>query len=95
MGRRRTPAGEGTAQVRLDDDVELLVAGLPQDPVTQDAGVGDHRVETAESVDRGVDEEIGRLGRADRGDHDRGASPGRVDESGGLLGPVRSRGGHR
>ena len=38
-------AGEGAAQVHVDDRVELLVGHLPQHAVAQDAGVGDEHVE--------------------------------------------------
>ncbi|GAA2794426.1 hypothetical protein GCM10020219_077090 [Nonomuraea dietziae] len=49
----------------VDHRVEVLVGHLPQDPVAQDARVGDHHVEPAELLDRGGDQPLGHLGAAD------------------------------
>lgn len=57
--------GEGGAEVGGDDGVEVVVGHLPQHPVTQDACVGDHDVETAEGVDRAGHEAVRGLGGAD------------------------------
>ena len=85
---RRADAGERAAQVDLDDGVEVVVGHLPQHPVAQHAGVGDHHVEPAELLDRPVDEPLGGLRGADRHDlGDGAAARGRdlVDDRGGGL----------
>ena len=46
--RRRARARERAAQVRPDDEVEVLVGHLPQHLVAQHARVGDHDVQPAE-----------------------------------------------
>ena len=59
VDRRGARARERAAQVRVDDEVEVLVAHLPEDAVAQDARVGDHRVEATEVADRARDERLG------------------------------------
>jgi hypothetical protein len=56
---------ERALQVHLDDRVPLLLGHREQHAVTEDAGVVDQHVQTAERVDRLGDEALGPVPRAD------------------------------
>ena len=51
--------GEVPLEVYGDDGVELLLAGVGEHPVADDARVVDQDVESAERVDRGLDQACG------------------------------------
>ena len=65
VGEGLADAGEGAAEVDVDDGVEVLVGHLQQALVPQDAGVGDQDVEPAERIDRCLDQLLRNLRAAD------------------------------
>ena len=87
--RRGARARERAAQVRVDDEVEVLVGHLPQHAVAQDAGVGDHDVEAAELAHRAGDERVRGLAVSPTGAISATARPpARGDRRDGLVGGV-------
>jgi len=62
--------------VGSDDNVEVLVAHVPQDLVAQHSGVGDHHVQSPELAHCAVDHGLRRVSVADRRDLADGTSPG-------------------
>ena len=74
--------------MRVDDDVEVLVAHLPEHAVAQHARVGDHHVQAPELAHGAGDERLRHVGVADRGDLRDGAPARAGDRRDGLRGAV-------
>ena len=62
-----------------DHIVEVVVAHVPQSPVSEDPGIGHHDVETPVGVDRGRHQLLRSLCIADRDPDCGGRAPARLD----------------
>ncbi len=71
--------------MRRDDEVEVLVGGLPQHAVAQHARVRDEHVELAVLLHGRLDEPLGGLGGPDGGDDRDRAPTGLLDRRDGLV----------
>lgn len=72
-----------------DDGVEVVVGHLPQHPVAQDSGVGDHDVQLTELRDGLADQALGGLCGAHGDDLGDGPATCLGDRLDGLPGDVR------
>ena len=59
MGGRRPADIKPAVQVHLDDRIKLVSAHLVEEPIPQDAGVVDHRIDAAKHIERGLHHAIG------------------------------------
>ena len=79
VGGRMAHGREVPLEVDGDDGVELLLAGVGEHPVADDAGVVDQHVESAERVDRGLDQPLGLRPVGDVGPAGHGFASGSGD----------------